>query len=228
MIFSLPPQFGRCSRSISNMRLSKRANITNGIVSDRSSASTGFWPTAGALSIDFIVSLQTAMLCLQRLLGSRQIEKLYARIQSKAVVGRALLPCAASRAVITVARDSVESRATAEPVWPEVSRECLAQELQYARPRLGIRMCISSRRAATDLTPYSSNCLARHAAALTTLHSRGSPLAQRYARCETIRAAGRGSRSNHGLRDGCNIVVAVTAIRWARHRWLAIRIRSLN
>ena len=111
----------------------------------------------------------------------------------KAVVGRALLPCAASRAVITVARDSVESRATAEPVWPEVSRECLAQELQYARPRLGIRMCISSRRAATDLTPYSSNCLARHAAALTTLHSRGSPLAQRYARCETIRAAGRGS-----------------------------------
>lgn len=44
MIFSLPPQFGRCSRSISNTRLSKRANITNGIVSDRSSASTGFRP----------------------------------------------------------------------------------------------------------------------------------------------------------------------------------------
>ena len=50
-------------------------------------------------------------------------------------------------------------------------------------------MCVSSRRAATDLTPYSSDCLARHADALTTPHSRGLPLAQRYARCETMRAA---------------------------------------
>jgi hypothetical protein len=94
----------------------------------------GNWPRVAARLIHFIASLQTARLFLQRPLWSMQTEKLYVRPQSigasqlspkptvkterqewrkawarnaaLAVVHRAWLSCAASRMVITVARDS--------------------------------------------------------------------------------------------------------------------------
>ena len=49
------------------------------------------WPRVGARPIDFIASLQTDRLCLQRLLWSRQIEQSNARTQSGAVGRRATL-----------------------------------------------------------------------------------------------------------------------------------------